>query len=108
LQTGCTRIPLPLVAPSCQEPRRKTLAGSWETGKDRAVRMAQKKATDLGVILRNLGEQRRKLADKCQQETGLRPRSDGVRLQLRLLQLAGRVPGLLPRESDGDAGVAGG
>src|SRR5262245_14198188 len=43
LHTRRTRVALPVVAPSCQQPGRKTLASAWETQKQRAVRMLEKK-----------------------------------------------------------------
>jgi hypothetical protein len=86
LDTGRAQIPLPLVAPSCQQPGRKTLTGTWETSKDRAVRMAQKKAADLRIILLDLLHQRRQLAHQREQQARLGPGGDGVGLQLRLVQ----------------------
>lgn len=49
--------------------------------------MLEKKAANFGIVLRNLGKQRRELADQRQQETRLGSYRDGVRLQLSLLQL---------------------
>ncbi len=62
LHTGRARISPPIVAPSCQQPGRKTLAGAWEARKDWAVKLAQKKAADFHVVLLDLLQERRKLA----------------------------------------------
>src|SRR5260221_4087235 len=71
LHTGRAPIPLPVVAPSCQEPGRETRAGSPETQKDRAVRMAQKKVGDLLIVLLDLLQQWRQLADQRYHEARL-------------------------------------
>jgi hypothetical protein len=63
-----------------------TLSGSREACKDCAVRMLEKKATDLGIVLGNLSQQRRELAEQSEHQAGLGPSSDGVRLKLRLME----------------------
>src|SRR5262249_16220819 len=54
LHTRRTCVALPVVAPSCQQPGRQTLAGAWETREEWAVRMLEKKAGDLVVVLLDL------------------------------------------------------
>ena len=69
-----TQRPLLLVAPNWLGvtkdviERAKTLAGTRETRKDRAVRMAQKKAADLRIVLLDLLDERRQLADQREQQ----------------------------------------
>jgi hypothetical protein len=67
-------------------PRLKAGAFSPIFCKDHAVRMLQKKATDLGVVAGNLGQQWRELADQREHEARLGSSGDGVRLQLGLMQ----------------------